>query len=77
MDTFPDAEALRLSGNWMAATPFSHPWNLMQQPALSIPWGHDQEGRPFGLQIVGARYSDSLVLDVGKALEALYKEHAQ
>lgn len=76
VDAFPGAAALRISGNWMAATPFSHPWNLMQQPALSIPWGQDRAGRPFGLQIVGARYSDNLVMDIGKALEAWRKEHA-
>ena len=77
VDDFPDAEALRISGNWMTATPFSHPWNLTQQPALSIPWGHDHDGMPFGLQIVGSRYSDSLVLDIGKVLEGLRKEHVQ
>lgn len=74
VDAFPGAAALRAIGNWMAATPFSHPWNLTQQPALSIPWGFDQAGLPFGLQVIGARYSDSLVLSIGKALEALRKE---
>ncbi|MGN1057531.1 MAG: amidase family protein, partial [Comamonas sp.] len=77
VDDFTDAQALRTSGNWMSATPFSHPWNLTQQPALSIPWGRDQAGMPFGLQVVGTRYSDSLVLDVGKALEAWHKEQTR
>lgn len=77
VDGFTDAQALRTSGNWMSAAPFSHPWNLTQQPALSIPWGRDQAGMPFGLQVVGTRYSDSLVLDVGKALEAWHKEQTR
>ncbi|MCD2512580.1 amidase family protein [Comamonas endophytica] len=73
-DAHPDAEALRASGNWLAATPFSHPFNVTQQPALSMPWGHDAQGLPFGLQLAGRRYADALVLDFGAALEQWIKE---
>ncbi|MET1114037.1 MAG: amidase family protein [Comamonas sp.] len=73
-DTHPRGEALRASGNWLAATPFSHPFNLTQQPALALPWGHNAQGLPLGLQLVGRRYADALVLDFGAALEQWLKE---
>ncbi|MFQ6023257.1 MAG: amidase, partial [Acidiferrobacterales bacterium] len=55
---------------WFDWTPFSYPFNLTQQPAASIPCGLTQSGLPVGLQIVGPRYSDALVLRVSRAFEA-------
>ena len=52
-------------------TPFSYPFNLTQQPALSLPLGRDAQGLPFNQQIVGRRYADDLVLDFGRVVEAL------
>ncbi len=57
--------------NWFADHPMAYPFNLTQQPALSLPLGHDAQGLPFNLQIVGRRYADDLVLDFGRAVEAL------
>jgi aspartyl-tRNA(Asn)/glutamyl-tRNA(Gln) amidotransferase subunit A len=68
-DNHPLAAQLRSSGNWLAATPFSHPMNVTQQPAVSLPWGTNDEGLPFGLQVVGARYDDARVLRMGAALQ--------
>ena len=73
-DTHPQADALRASGNWLAATPFAHPFNLTQQPALGLPWADNAQGLPLGLQLVGRRYADALVLDFGAALEQWLKE---
>ena len=42
---------------------------LMGHPAISIPCGLDDRGLPFGLQIVGPRHGDLLVLRAAKALE--------
>jgi Asp-tRNA(Asn)/Glu-tRNA(Gln) amidotransferase A subunit family amidase len=50
---------------WAQWTPFSYPFNMTQQPALSIPIGATTDGLPIGLQIVGPRHSDDLVLAVG------------
>jgi aspartyl-tRNA(Asn)/glutamyl-tRNA(Gln) amidotransferase subunit A len=39
------------------------------QPAASIPCGFDDDGLPIGLQIVGRRFNDALVLRAAKAYE--------
>jgi aspartyl-tRNA(Asn)/glutamyl-tRNA(Gln) amidotransferase subunit A len=51
--------------------PFSLPFNLTQQPAASLPCALDGDGLPFGMQIVAAKYRDSLVLQVCHALEQM------
>jgi aspartyl-tRNA(Asn)/glutamyl-tRNA(Gln) amidotransferase subunit A len=59
------------NGHWMDWTPFTYPFNLTQQPAASIPCGLTQSGLPVGLQIVGPRYEDVLVLRASRAFEGL------
>ncbi|MEV0734381.1 amidase [Streptomyces sp. NPDC050549] len=54
---------------WTGWTPFTYPFNLTQQPAATVPVGNDGDGLPIGLQIVGARHQDGLVL---RAAHALY-----
>ncbi|WP_447037629.1 amidase [Streptomyces sp. DSM 118878] len=54
---------------WTGWTPFTYPFNLTQQPACTVPCGVDAEGLPIGVQIVGARHADPLVL---RAAQALY-----
>ena len=44
---------------------------VVGHPALSLPVGLDSNGMPFGLQIVGPRGGDALVLRVAAALETL------
>ncbi len=55
--------------SWPDWTPFTYPFNMTQQPAISIPAGRTSSGLPVGLQIVGPRHSDDLVLAVAKLLE--------
>ncbi|MFD6858011.1 amidase [Rhodococcus sp. NPDC060090] len=55
--------------SWPQWTPFSYPFNLSQQPAISIPAGKAAAGLPVGLQIVGPRHSDDLVLAVARFAE--------
>ncbi len=57
--------------DWPDWTPYTYPFNLTQQPALSIPAGRTSEGLPVGLQIIGPRHSDDLVLAVGRFAEAV------
>ncbi|WP_409494049.1 amidase [Amycolatopsis sp. cmx-11-12] len=54
---------------WPDWTPFTYPFNMTQQPAISVPAGRTSSGLPVGLQIVGPRHSDDLVLAVAKLLE--------
>jgi len=55
---------------WPDWTPFSYPFNLTQQPAATVPCGTTAAGLPVGLQIVGARGADGLVLRAAAAFEA-------
>ena len=56
---------------WTDWAPFSYPFNLTQQPAATVPCGLTSEGLPVGLQIVGPRYADALVLRAARAFESL------
>ncbi len=56
--------------------PFDHiaftvPFNMSEQPAASICGGHDGEGMPIGVQIIGHRFDDAGVLRMAAAYEAL------
>jgi len=54
---------------WTSWTPYTYPFNMTQQPALSVPCGLTGQGRPIGLQVVGPRHADALVLRAGRAFE--------
>ncbi len=45
------------------------PHNLTGLPAVSVPCGTAEDGLPVGLQIIGSRYRDDLVLGVAAAFE--------
>jgi Asp-tRNA(Asn)/Glu-tRNA(Gln) amidotransferase A subunit family amidase len=49
---------------------FTWPFNLTGQPAISIPCGWTKDGLPLGLQLVGRRGADGLILRVAAAIEA-------
>ena len=56
--------------------PFEHicytvPWNMAENPALSINGGFDEAGFPIGVQIIGRRFDDLGVLGMAKAFEGL------
>jgi aspartyl-tRNA(Asn)/glutamyl-tRNA(Gln) amidotransferase subunit A len=54
---------------WTSWTPFTYPFNLTQQPAASVPCGFTSDGLPVGLQIIGAKYEDALVLRAAHAYQ--------
>ena len=48
---------------------FCYPFNLTGQPAISVPMARGAGGLPLGLQIVGRRFEDDLVLRAAAAWE--------
>ena len=55
--------------HWQEWSPFTYPFNVTQQPAVSVPCGFTKDGLPVGLQIVGAMRADALVLRAARAFE--------
>ena len=55
-----------------AWTPFCYPFSLTQQAAVTVPCGFTKAGLPVGLQIVGPKFADALVLRAAKAYETAY-----
>lgn len=47
---------------WTGWTPFTYPFNLSGNPAASLPCGLTSNGLPVGLQVVGRRHADALVM---------------
>jgi aspartyl-tRNA(Asn)/glutamyl-tRNA(Gln) amidotransferase subunit A len=52
-----------------AWSPFTYAFNLTGQPAASVPAGLTKDGLPVGLQVVGRRFQDGLVLRASAAFE--------
>jgi aspartyl-tRNA(Asn)/glutamyl-tRNA(Gln) amidotransferase subunit A len=57
--------------NMLGWTPFSYPFNLTQQPAITVPCGLTSDGLPIGLQLVGPMFADALVLRAARAYEMI------
>jgi aspartyl-tRNA(Asn)/glutamyl-tRNA(Gln) amidotransferase subunit A len=62
-----DGEPIALLG----AVAFTYPFNLSGHPAASVPVGFTSRGLPVGLQIVGPRHRDDLVLQTAHAFEKM------
>src|SRR5699024_1322522 len=56
---------------WPQWAGFSYPFNMTGQPAISVPVGTTAAGLPVGLQIVGPRHADDLVLAIARCVEWL------
>ncbi|KPF71208.1 amidase [Bosea sp. AAP35] len=62
-----DGQPTRTYFHWLA---LAYAATTVGHPAISLPVGLDDNGMPFGLQIVGPRGGDAKVLAVAAALEA-------
>jgi len=50
--------------------PFTFPFAMTGQPAISVPCGTTADGLPVGLQLVGRRFAEATVLRAAAAFEA-------
>jgi amidase len=60
------AESFTAMGRWSAFTPGA---NLAGLPAVSLPVHHTADGQPIGVQLVGQRFGDELLMSVSAQLE--------
>lgn len=68
-DLPPEVDSIPEDWTWW--TPFSYPFNLTQQPALSVHCGFTKAGLPVGLQIVAPAYREDLALRAAAAFETI------
>ena len=50
--------------------PYTHPFNLSGNPAITLPAGFSSDGLPIALQLVGRRGEDALLLRAAALFEA-------
>lgn len=63
-----DGQPTRTYFHWLA---LAYATTLAGLPSISIPCGHDANGMPFGLQVIGKRHDDRRLLAVAAELEAV------
>ena len=69
VDAYEEIEGARVGPvGWF---PFTYPFNMTGDPAATVPCGWTPAGLPVGLQIVGPRLADALVLRAAAAFEAV------
>jgi Asp-tRNA(Asn)/Glu-tRNA(Gln) amidotransferase A subunit family amidase len=66
---YPTEIAGRPVSSPLAWLPFTFPFSMTGQPAISVPCGWTREGLPVGLQIVGRRFADAAVLRAARMFE--------
>jgi aspartyl-tRNA(Asn)/glutamyl-tRNA(Gln) amidotransferase subunit A len=54
---------------WITWTPYTYPFNITGQPAITLPCGPATDGLPVGLQIVGPWAHDNRVLNFALSCE--------
>ncbi|MFC3285864.1 amidase [Litchfieldella rifensis] len=75
----PTTPNVAFPAGWVSPTndpqrPFEHivytvPWNMGEQPAVSLNAGFSHAGMPIGVQIIGPRFADRLTLQLARAFE--------
>ena len=61
----------------VASTTHTREWNLLGNPALSLPAGFDAENLPLAVQIIGNCWNEATVLRVGYAYQSRTEWHEQ
>ena len=63
--------------DWMSWSEFMYPFNMSNNPAVTVPCGFTPAGLPVGLQIVGKRFDDLGVLQAAAAYEGIHPVYLQ
>lgn len=50
---------------------YTPPWNIAGLPAATVPFGHDDDGLPIGIQLVGPAGSEARLLSLAAQIEQL------
>jgi aspartyl-tRNA(Asn)/glutamyl-tRNA(Gln) amidotransferase subunit A len=58
--------------DWFDWSPFTYPFNMTGQPALTLPCGLTESGLPIGLQLVAAPFAEKLLLGAGILFEQTF-----
>jgi Asp-tRNA(Asn)/Glu-tRNA(Gln) amidotransferase A subunit family amidase len=67
-----EMEGLPLTG-YFDTSGVTYGISMMGHPAICIPCGRDEQGMPFGLQVVGPKGADGFTLNAAAALERLFE----
>jgi amidase len=68
LDTFL-ATTERVADDDLAYIPFTYPFNISGQPAISLPLGWTDDGLPIGVQLVGQPYGEALIIALAAQVE--------
>ncbi|RLK58833.1 amidase [Actinokineospora cianjurensis] len=66
--TWPDGTTETVPNAYARLSP---PANITGLPSLSVPVGHDSDGLPIGMQLIGHPYAEGVLLGAGLAYEQL------
>ena len=68
LDTFL-ADTERVAEDDLAYIPFTYPFNISGQPAISLPLGWTDDGLPIGVQLVGQPYGEASIIALAAQVE--------
>jgi amidase len=68
LDTFL-ADTERVAEDDLAYIPFTYPFNISGQPAISLPLGWTDDGLPIGVQLVGQPYGEASIIRLAAQVE--------
>ncbi len=68
LDTFL-ARTENVADDDLAYIPFTYPFNISGQPAISLPLGWSGDGLPIGVQLVGHPYDEALLIALAAQIE--------
>jgi amidase len=68
LDTFL-ADTERVAEDDLAYIPFTYPFNISGQPAISLPLGWSDDGLPIGVQLVGQPYGEASIIRLAAQVE--------